>query len=167
MRAVLLLAMAVMGLRVQVFAASEANLVSTNDVLMIGGCSSSVVGGKCTLTIGPLRPAGDIYAGEYATKVSPYFFKNEDGKLAIVITRDSIEKASRGLPVAITGTATENGKGGKTRRIDATATPPDSRQGNLKLRFIADGREMVFDTRYQFVTPDQVKPLPRPFPRRL
>jgi hypothetical protein len=83
-----------------------------------------------------------------------YFFKNKDGKLAIVITRESIDKASRGLAVEITGTATENGKGGKTRRIDARATPLDGRQGTLRLRFVADGREMVFDTRYKFVAPE-------------
>src|SRR4030095_12506984 len=114
----------------------------------------SVAGGKCKLTIGPLHPAGDIYAGDYATKVSPYFFKNGDGKLAIVITRESIDKASRGLAVEITGTATENGKDRKTRRIDAKATPLDGRHGSLRLRFLADGREMVFDTRYKFVTPE-------------
>jgi hypothetical protein len=154
MRVFLFLAVAVVGLRTNVFAASATNVVSTNDVLMIDRCFSGVAGGKCKLTIGPLRPAGDIYAGDYATKVSPYFFKSEDGKLAIVIPRESIEKASRGVAVEITGTATENGKGGKTRRIDVTATPLDGRQGTLRLRFLADGREMVFDTRYKFVAPE-------------
>ena len=141
-------------MRGNVFAASATNVVSTNDVLMIDRCSSGVAGGKCKLTIGPLRPAGDIYAGNYVIKVSPYFFKNGDGKLAIVITRESIDKTSRGLAVEITGTATENGKGGRTRRIDADATPLDGRQGALRLRFISDGREMVFDTRYKFVAPE-------------
>src|SRR4030095_5609520 len=97
MRFVLFLAVAVVGLRANVFAASATNAVSTNDVLMIDRCFSCVAGGKCKRTIGPLRPAGDIYAGDYATKVSPYFFKNEDGKLAIVITRESIDKATRDL----------------------------------------------------------------------
>ena len=154
MRVFLFWAVVLVALRTNVFAASATNVVSTNDVLMIERCSSSVAGGKCKLTIGPLRPAGDIYAGDYAIRVSPYFFKNGDGKLAIVITRESIDKASRGLAVEITGTATENGKGGKTRRIDAMATPSDGRQGTLRLRFIADGREMVFDTRYKFVAPE-------------
>jgi hypothetical protein len=154
MRHALILAVAFVCLRSSVFAAPGTTLVSTNDVLMIGQCCTGVAGGNCTLMIGPLRAAGDIYAGEYATKVSPYFFKNEDGKLAIVITRDAIDRASRGLPVDITGTATENGKSRKTRRIDAVATPLDGRQGTLRLRFVADGREMVFDTHYKFVAPD-------------
>jgi hypothetical protein len=154
MRVLLFLAVAVVSLRGNVVAASATGVVSTNDVLMIDRCVSGVAGGKCKLTIGPLRPAGDIYAGNYATKVSPYFFENQDGKLAIVITRESIDMASRGLSVEITGTATENGKSGKTRRIDATATPLDGRQGTLRLRFMADGRELVFDTRYKFVAPE-------------
>jgi hypothetical protein len=83
--------------------------------------------------------------------VAPYFFKNEDGKLAILITRDAIERACTGHTVEITGTATENGKGRKSRRIDATAIPLDGRQGTLRLRFLAGDRKMVFDTRYRFI----------------
>jgi hypothetical protein len=155
MRVVLLfVTVAVLGLRTNVSAASATNTVSTNDVLVIDRCFTSVAGGKCTLSIGPLRPVGDLYCGDYATKISPYFFKNEDGKLAILITRESIEKACRGLSVDITGTATEKGKARKSRHIDAAATPLDCRQGTLKLRFLADGREMVFDTRYKFVAPE-------------
>lgn len=142
--------MAVPGL----FAGSAANIVSTNDLLMIERCFCGVAGGKCALTIGPLRVSGDIYTGAYATKVSPYFFKNEAGTLAIMIPRASIEKASRGQAVDITGTATESKKDGKTRVIHATATPEDERQGALKLWFTADGRQMVFDTRYKFVEPE-------------
>ena len=156
MRVVLFLAIVVAGVRA-VFAGSATNAVSTNDVLMIERCFSGVAGGKCTLTIGPLRPVGEVYSGGYATKVSPYFFKNEEGKLAIVITRESIDKASRGLVVEITGTATESKKGGAIRRIDAMATPLNARQGTLKLWFMADGRQMVFDTRYKFIAPEKPK----------
>jgi len=152
MRVVLLfVTITVLGLQANICAAPATRLVSTNDVLVIDRCLSSVPGGKCTLTIGPLRPIGDFYFGDYATKISPYFFKNEDGKLAILITRESIDKTCGGLPVDITGTATENGKSRKSRRIDATATPLDGRQGTLRLRFLADGREMVFETHYKFV----------------
>jgi hypothetical protein len=151
MRVVLLITLSLLGLRASVFASLATNLISTNDVLVIDRCFSNVPGGKCTLTIGPLRPSGNVYCGDYTTKVSPYFFKNENGKLAILITRDAIEKAYTGHTVEITGTATENGKRRKSRRIDATATPLDSRQGTLRFRFMADDREMVFETRYKFI----------------
>jgi hypothetical protein len=153
MRVVLFLSAVIVGFRA-VFAGPATNVISTNDVLMIDRCFCGVPAGKCTLTIGPLRVAGDTYSGDYATKVSPYFFKNEEGKLAILIPRESVEKASKGVAVEITGTATESKKGGKTRRIGATATPVDARQGTLRLWFIADGRQMVFDTHYKFVAPE-------------
>jgi hypothetical protein len=154
MRVIFLLAILLLTMQVNALATSATNMVSTNDVLIIERCVTGVAGGKCKLTIGPLRPTGDVYSGDYSTKVSPYFFKNEGGKLAIVITRDSIDKASKGLAVDVTGTATGKGEAGKTRRIDATATPMDARQGTLRLRFVADGREMVFNTSYKFVAPD-------------
>jgi hypothetical protein len=152
MRVILLLSIVVAGLRGGV-AAPATNTISTNDVLMIDRSFCGVAGGKCTLTIGPLRPAGDVFNGDYTTKVSPYFFKNEEGKLAILIPRESIEKARRGVAVEVTGTAAESKKGGKTRTIAATATPLDSHQGTLRLWFMADGRKMVFDTHYRFVAP--------------
>jgi hypothetical protein len=60
----------------------------------------------------------------------------------------------KGLAVEITGTATTNGKNGKTRKIDATATPLDRNRGDLKLWFIADEKKMVFDTHYQLAEPE-------------
>ncbi len=142
------------GLYGNLYADSTTNLVSTNDLLVIDRCFTTVAGGKCTLIIGPLRANGDLYRGDYNTKISPYFFKNEDGTLAISITRDDIEKVGAGRTVEIKGTATQNGKARKSRRIDAIATPLDPRQGTLRFRFVADDREMIFDTRYKFVAPN-------------
>jgi hypothetical protein len=93
-------------------------------------------------------------------KVTPYFFKNEKGKLAILIPRESIEKATKGLTVNVAGKATENGKKGKVLKIDATATPLDSNQGALKLWFIVDDRKMVFETRYRFASKSDSSTLP-------
>src|SRR5687768_16413363 len=89
------------------------NALSTNRVLIIDRCTASIAGGKATLTVGQLRARGDTYSGNYAMKVSPYFFKNEKGTLAIVIPSESIKTASNGFPVNVTGKATENGKKGK------------------------------------------------------
>ena len=124
-----------------------------NRVLIIDRSSTAVSRAKATLTIGPLRRTGDIYAGDYQMKVSPYFFKNEKGRLAIVVSDKSLAQVANGLAVEITGTATSSGKGGKTRRIDATATPNDTERGALKLWFIAEDRKMVFDTSYRFIEP--------------
>lgn len=129
------------------------NAPSPNRVLLIEKSSTFVSGARATLIIGPLQRTGDVYAGDYQMKVSPYFFKNEKGKLAIVVSDASIAKADKGLVVEITGTATTNGKNGKTRKCEATATPVDRNEGALKLWFLADDKKMVFDTHYQFADP--------------
>jgi len=122
----------------------------TNRVLMIDPSSMPVVAGKATLIIGALRGADGIYTGDYKLKVSPYFFKNEKGRLAILISDETLASAAAGKVVSIIGTATTNGKGGKSRHIDATATPIDLDRGKLKLWFTADGRKMIFEPTYHF-----------------
>jgi hypothetical protein len=123
----------------------------TDRALMIAPSSAPVASGKATLTIGPLRRTGDIFAGDYQVKVAPYFFKSEKGKLAIEVPAESLAKVINGKSAEITGTATTNGKGERKRRIDATATPADGNRGALKLWFVSGGRKMVFNTSYQFV----------------
>ena len=132
-------------------APSPTNAASTNRVLIIDRSSTAVSGGKATLSIGPLRRTADIYAGDYEMKVAPYFFKSEKGRLAIVVSGESLIRVTNGIAAEITGTATTSGKDGRTRRIDATATPSDNNQGALKLWFISGDRKMVFNTWYHFV----------------
>lgn len=130
---------------------TNANASATNRVLIIGRSSTTVSGAKATLSIGPLQRQTNIYSGDYQIKVSPYFYKGEKGRLAIVVSDESLAKVSRGVAVEIKGTATTNGKGGETRRIDATATPADRTHGALKLWFISGDRKMVFNTSYHLV----------------
>lgn len=126
------------------------NAASTNRVLIIDRSSTAVPGGKATLSIGPLQRTAEIYAGDYQMKVSPYFFKGEKGKLAIVVSGESLAKVTKGIAAEITGTATTSGTDGKARRIDATATPSDNDRGALKLWFISGDRKMIFNTSYHF-----------------
>lgn len=152
MRAVVLFALFFVANLAEAFAAPDStNSASTSRVLVVDKCSTTVSGARATLTIGALRPAQSLYEGDYSITVSPYFFKNQKGKLGVVISAESIAKAAEGKVVHITGTATENGKNGKTRRIEAIATPADSNCGMLKLSFMAGGQQLVFDTKYRFV----------------
>ena len=52
--------------------------------------------------------------------------------------------------MAITGTATTSGKSGRSRPIEAMATPADINHGNLKLWFMAGDRKMIFEPAYHF-----------------
>jgi len=127
------------------------NTASANRVLMIDASSMPVPGGKATLTIGELQRVNGVYTGDYKFKVFPYFFKNEKGRLAIVVSDAVLADVNQGKVAAVTGTATAGGKGDMCRVIAATATPADMDHGTLKLWFTAGGRKMIFEPDYHFV----------------
>jgi hypothetical protein len=90
--------------------------------LVIDPCSTVISGGKANLRIGALSRQAQAYIGDYQFKVSPYFFKNEKGKLSIEVSDDTLNKLASGMSVDFTGQATTSGSG-QTRRIDGKATP--------------------------------------------
>ena len=121
---------------------------STNDLLVIDRSFTRVSTAKATLIIQPLVRKGEVFAGDYEMKVTPYFFKSESGKLEIHVSEESLTKAEKGMPVEITGTALTDGETVK-RKINARATPTDKSSGELKVWFMADERQMVFNTSYR------------------
>ena len=125
---------------------------STSRILMIDPSSMPIATGKATLTIGALQRVDGVYTGEYKLKVFPWFLKNEKGRLAIVVSDESLAEINQGKAATIVGTATTttSGKGGRTRHIDATATPADINRGTLKLWFMAGNRKMIFEPAYHF-----------------
>jgi hypothetical protein len=128
------------------------NSASTDRILMIDPSSMPIATGKATLIIGALQRVDGVYTGEYKLKVFPYFLKNEKGRLAIVVSDESLSEINQGKAATIVGTATTttSGKGGRTRHIDATATPADINRGTLKLWFMAGNRKMIFEPAYHF-----------------
>ena len=131
-------------------ARGSTNLAAASRILMIDPSSMPVAAGQATLTIGPLLRAGGVYSGDYKISVFPYFFNNEEGRLAIVVSDESLAGIAQGKAAAIIGTATTSGKGGRSRHIDATATPADINHGTLKLWFMAGDRKMIFEPAYHF-----------------
>jgi hypothetical protein len=126
------------------------NHVPAGRMLMIDPSSMPVGGDKATLIIGALQRVDGVYTGDYKIKVFPYFLKNETGRLTIIVSDDSLAVMNQGKAVAIIGTATTNGKGGKSRHIDAKATPTDINGGMLKLWFMAGNRKTTFAPAYHF-----------------
>jgi hypothetical protein len=129
-------------------APAPTNSAPSGRLLMIDSSSMPVGGGRATLIIGTLQRADGVYTGDYQIKVFPYVFENERGRLAIVVSDESLAGINQGKVVAIIGTATTTGKGGLSRHIDATATPVDLNHGTLKLWFMAGKREMTFEPAY-------------------
>ena len=134
---------------------SQAVPASTNSVpnfqtLIIDPSAMPVDAGTATLIIGALQRTDGVYLGNYQIKVFPYFTKNENGTLAINVSDESLAMINQGKVAAITGTATTSGIGGKSRPIEATATPADINRGNLNLWFMAGTRKMTFEPAYHF-----------------
>ena len=131
-------------------APASTNSATTNRILMIDPSSMPVAAGKATLTIGALQREDGVYSGDYEIKVFPYFLENDKGRLAIVVSDESLAEINQGKVAAIIGTATTSGQGGRSRHIDATATPADINRGTLKLWFTAGNRKMIFEPAYHF-----------------
>ena len=149
-RITVLLALLAAGWSAAYAAPVSTNSAPANRILMIDSSSMPVDAGTATLTIGPLQRTNGIYTGDYKLKVFPWFFKNQTGTLAIVVSDESLAEAGQGKVVTITGTATTSGKGGRTRHVEATATPADINHGTLKLWFTAGSRKMIFTPAYHF-----------------
>jgi hypothetical protein len=131
-------------------AAGSTNSTPANRILMVDPSSMPVAAGNATLTIGPLLRTGGVYSGNYKINVSPYFFKNEKGRLAIIVSDESLTGIAQGKAAAVIGTATTSGHGGASRPIEGTATPADINRGTLKLWFMAGERKMIFEPSYHF-----------------
>jgi hypothetical protein len=129
---------------------ASTNSAPASRILLIDPSSMPIGGGKATLLIGALQWVNGVYLGDYAIKVSPYFFKNEKGKLMILVPDESLASINQGKITAIVGTATTSGKKGKCRHIEATATPANINSGMLKLWFMAGNRKMIFAPAYHF-----------------
>jgi len=140
---------------------ASTNSVPTNSILMIDPSSMPIAAGKATLIIGMLQRADGIYSGDYKVKIFPYFFKKEKGRLAIVVSDESLAKINQGKVTTIIGTATTSGKGGRSRHIDATVTPVNINRGTLKLWFMAGNKKMIFEPAYHFAEKGTVAVLAR------
>jgi hypothetical protein len=160
-RITFLLALFATGLSVTRAASHLTNSVAANRILVIDPSSMPVGAGKATLIIGALRRTDGVYSGDYKIKVFPYFLKNEKGRLAILVSDESLAEVYKGKSTPITGTATTSGKGGKTRPIAAMAMPVGRDRGNLKLWFTAGSRKMIFEPSYHF-TDDSMASVPPP-----
>ena len=131
-------------------APAATNAPEASRTLIIEPSSMPVAAGTANLTIGSLLRSGDKYLGQYVMKVSPYFFKNEKGLLAITVPADALAKLRQGKVATVIGTATTMGEKGKARHVDAIATPSDNDRGVLKLWFMSGDRKMIFEPAYHF-----------------
>ena len=105
--------------------------------------------GKSAIVTGGSKGLGLAIAKEYAASGADVAILARDAA-TLADAKGEIQKGAKGKVAAIIGTATTNGEGGRSRHIDATATPVNINRGTLKLWFMAGNRKMIFAPAYHF-----------------
>jgi hypothetical protein len=98
------------------------------------------------------RTAAGDYESTYVARVFPYFFSNENGRIAIGVSDDSLRRLERGETIEFSGRAVN--QQGEERSVEGKVTPADSAQGKIKVRVRVSPRiELIFNTTYRFPGP--------------
>ena len=121
-------------------APDSTNTITTDRVLIIDPCSTAVSRGRSHCDHRHAGARGRHLLGVYKIKVSPYFFKSEKGRLAIVVSDESMSASTgesrcggdRRLPPPRSARLAE------TRKVEATATPSDLNHGTLRLWLVEE-----------------------------
>ena len=121
----------------------------TSPVLILENSTMPLPTAKATLIIGPLTRTNGVYTGDFKVKVFPYFFKSDQGRLAINIPDEALAAVNQEQTVSFSGTSTST-KNGIVRRIEITATPMDQDHGTVTLWFMAGNQKMIFTPAYHF-----------------
>lgn len=107
---------------------------------------------RITLIPGLLTAAeGELYTGEYQVRVSPLPIGSEGGRISVRVTREALRRLNLGEPVTFAGEAVS--QGGRIRSVSARAIPGGPGTGQVRLRIVADGHKLVFQTGYRFSEP--------------
>jgi hypothetical protein len=137
-------------------AAAFAAVPGDHQTVVIAPTKTSVYIGSVSMTMPPFQRVQDRYESTYVAKVFPYFFYNEQGKLAIDFSDDQFAQLARGERVNFKGSGRSDD--GEDRHVEGTATPTDAESGKIKVRvFVSKKIQLIFNTTYRF-GPAQVVP---------
>jgi hypothetical protein len=114
-----------------------------------GPTKTSIYVGTVTIALPPFQRVGNDYVTTYTTKVFPFFFYNENGRLWIEVSDAQLRQLERGERMAFKGHARNDA--GDERRVEGYATATDATSGKIKVRvFATKSIELIFNTTYRF-----------------
>jgi hypothetical protein len=129
-------------------AAADSSLAGYTRV-MVDPTKTSIYVGSVSMTMPVFVRVNDGFEATYVAKVFPYFFYNENGRLRVEISAESLRALERGEPVEFKGHAVR--EDGAERRVEGKATPTDGATGKIKVRVFYSKRiELIFNTTYRF-----------------
>ena len=121
-----------------------------NPKVLIEPSSTKVSLAKAELTVGPLECKAPGLCGTYAIKVTPFTFKNDNGNLALNLSKIIVEKMEAGEAVEFTGTATSS-HDGKTKEIKGATVPSAKEAGMVNFVVTTEDGQLVFNSSYRIV----------------
>lgn len=117
--------------------------------VVVAPTKTSIYVGSVSMTMPAFGRVNGGYETTYVAKVFPYFFYNENGRLRVEISDESLRKLARGEAIEFQGRAIR--EDGAERRVEGKATPTDARTGKIKVRVFYSKRvELIFNTTYRF-----------------
>lgn len=119
----------------------------TWDRVTVGPMKTSIYVGSVTLQPEVLMRKGHTLTARYAVKVSPWFFWGETGEITLDVPEAELAKLAKGETAEFTGTALNHKN--KTRQVTGRAQPADATTGKIKVRILADGYTLIFNSTYQ------------------
>lgn len=115
----------------------------------VAPAKTSIYIGNVKLVMPPFDRRGELYASTYEAKVFPFFFYNEAGRIAIILSDEDLRQLADGERVHFTGEAFSTKE--EPRRVEGHADPADERSGKIKVRvWVSKNIELIFNTTYRF-----------------
>ncbi len=143
-----LLLAAVAGLR----APAAPDLTSWEHV-KVAPMRTSIYVGSVRLTTDTFERKGSTLVATYEAKVVPWFFWGETGRITLTLTDADLANMARGETAEFTGEAFNHKN--KPRSVTGRVQPATATSGKIKVRIMADGIELIFNSTYEFVETKQ------------
>ncbi len=112
---------------------------------------TSIYIGSVRLTTGTFERTDSTLAATYEAKVVPWFFWGETGRISITLTDTDLASMARGETAEFTGEAFNHKN--KPRQVTGRVQPATATSGKIKVRIMADGIELIFNSTYEFADP--------------
>ncbi len=127
--------------------AETAPILTGWDRISVSPMKTSIYIGSVTLTLGVLERQGSTLTTTYAAKVFPWFFWNETGHITIPLTDTNLASLAKGEMAEFSGDGVNQKN--KPRKVTGRAQPVDATSGKFKVRILADGYELIFNSTYR------------------
>ncbi|MDB6113262.1 MAG: hypothetical protein JWQ83_2151 [Lacunisphaera sp.] len=114
----------------------------------IAPTKTSIYIGSVRLSTQTFERNGSTLSSTYNARVFPWVPWNEHGKIIITLSDSALANMAKGETAEFTGEAVNHRN--KPRKVTGRVQPTSANTGKIKVRILADGIELVFNSTYQF-----------------